>query len=494
MKLKRIGLLLAVGLFIASLIIPVSAKEQPDFAKYLAGEYWRQQALTEIIPFWIPTIDKKGGGFFTDIQDNGKVGWNRKKYPRMISRAVYGFSTAYLLSGDKKYLGLAKHGLDYLKKYGWDKENGGWYSELDGKNRPTVDTKDLFDESYGNLGPIFYYYATGDSSALSLVQKTHNRLKEKAWDKENQGYYAMVARDWSEYNTEKSFNSQIDIATAYLIYYYQAVKEPDLVNDIKDIGNIAINRMYDPGCGYIHEWFDREWRHLPCYLGDENQIEIGHNLKTAWVLLRTYQLTREPKYLDYAQKIAAKLRDTAWDKKNYGWYFTKNDSRPANGAREKSKCWWTQCEGNFMLLNLYNITKDKHYLDDFQRNAYFWDKYLVDHRRKEVYSYVSESGHPSSGLKGDLYKSAYHTMENALMNYLYLELYVHHKTAVLYFNLSSTTDGSKHFVNILEDPAVVIQKVEINGADWDRFDDRKGYVILPKGGPMNVKVTLGIKE
>jgi mannobiose 2-epimerase len=493
MKLKRIWPVLGLIWFIAG-FIPAFAKEQPDFTKYLAGEYWRQQALTEIIPFWIPTIDKKGGGFFTDIKNNGSIGWNRKKYPRMISRAVYGFSAAYLLSGDKKYLDFAKHGLNYLKKYGWDKANGGWFTELDAQNRPTVDTKDLFDESYGNLGPIFYYYATGDQSALNLVQKTHQLLKEKAWDKEYQGYYTMVARDWSQYSTEKSFNSQIDIATAYLIYYYLALKDPALLNDIKDIGNVAVNHMYDPECGYIHEWFDREWQHRPCYLGNKNQVEVGHNLKTAWVLFRTYQLTREPKYREYAKKIAGKLLDTAWDKQNYGWYFTKNDRHPAAGGREKSKCWWTQTEGNFMLLNLYHITKETRYLDYFRKNAYFWDKYLVDHRHKEVYSYVTQTGHPLAALKGDLYKSAYHTMENALMNYLYLELYVHKKTATLYFNLSAATEGAKHYVNILEDPAVAIQKVEIDGADWDRFDARKGYVVLPKGNGMNLKVTLGVRE
>lgn len=491
MKKRQIWPALFVALFVISCIVLTYAEEQPDFEKYLAGDYWKQQALTEIIPFWIPTIDKKGGGFFTDISNTGKNGWNRLKYPRMISRLVYGFSVAYLLSGDEKYLGFAKHGMDYLEKYGWDKEYGGWFTELDAKNRPTVTTKDLFDETYGNLGPIFYYYVTGSEAALRLVQKTHWLLKENAWDKENQGYYAMVNRDWSVSDTTKSFNSQIDTATAYLIYYYLMTKDPALLADLKDIGAVAVNRMFDPQTGYIRERFGREWNYLGSYLGDKDQIDIGHNLKTAWVLLRIYQLTREPKYLDYAEKLSDKLLATAWDNRNHGWYFTKNVERPVRTAQEKSKCWWTQTEGNFMLLNLYNLTKETRYLDYFKKNAYFWDTFMVDHRYKEVYSYVSETGNHEPGLKGDLYKSAYHTMEHALMNYLYLELYVHHKTATLYFYLSAATEGSKHYVKIVEDPAVVVKTVQINGANWEKFDAKEGYILMPKGERMKVKVVLG---
>jgi hypothetical protein len=69
---------------------------------------------------------------------------------------------------------------------------------------------------------------------------------------------------------------------------------------------------------------------------------------------------------------------TAWDQQNFGWYFAKNVNRPAETVPEKSKCWGTQTEGNFVLLNLYNVTHDRRYLDFFAKNAYFWDKYLVD--------------------------------------------------------------------------------------------------------------------
>ncbi|MGE5604747.1 MAG: hypothetical protein ACM3YE_03540 [Bacteroidota bacterium] len=77
------------------------------------------------------------------------------------------------------------------------------------------------------------------------------------------------------------------------------------------------------------------------------------------------------------------------------------------------------------------------------------------------------------------------------MNYLYLQLYVHQKPAELYFKLSAPVDGIWHYVKIVENPNVIIKKVEINGANWSKFDTNEGYLILPKGKGMKVKVVFG---
>lgn len=492
MMKKRIWMVLWV--LLVGLVSFEYAESEINYGQYLGGDYWRRQALEDIIPFWANTLDKKEGGYFTDVGGAGAVGANPLKYPRMVSRLVFGYSVAYLLSGDEKYLFLAKHGMDYLEKYGWDSKYGGWFVELNAENRPTAPVKVLFDETYGNVGPIFYYYATGNREALNFVTQTHRLIKEKAWDSEYQGYYGWLERDWSVSNTEKSFNSQIDTATAYLIYYYLNVKTPGLLNDLREIGNVAIERMYDSNTGYIRENYRREWNYLDSYLGDPDQIDIGHNLKTAWVLLRLYQLTGEEKYYDVARKLSAKLLETSWDNQYGGWFFTKNVYQPARNDNERLKCWWTQTEGSFMLLNMYNITKDPLYLDYFKKNAYFWDRFMVDHQCKEVYPYVFDSGTPDarSNYKGDLYKSAYHSMENALMNYLYLQLYVQHQTAELHFLLSTSKNGTKHYVKIIEDPDVIIKDVKINGRAWKRFNPREGYLLLPKGDKLKVQVVLGV--
>ncbi len=461
------------------------AKENADLNKYLDPAFWKKQALEDIIPFWEKTIDKKNGGFFTDVNRDGSIGSETGKYPRMLSRMVFAYSTAYLLSGDEKYLKFAQHGLTYLTNNGWDKEHGGWYQYIKQDNHPMDSDKDLFDETYGNLGPVVYYFTTHDAKTLSFVEITHRLMQTKAWDKDFKGYYAEVNSDWSTAGTRKSFNAEIDTCSAYLVYYYMATKDPALLKDLRQIADTAIEHMINPDNGLVGESFSREWRSLDPWLW------VGHNLKTAWVMMRTYWLTGDKKYADAAQKIAAAQLKYSWDSKNYGWFFKQLSNSPS--SVQDVKDWWTQEEGNVLMLNLYRLSTNSLYLNRFKECSYFWDKYMIDHQYKECYPTVSAEGNVLDNKKGHLYKAGYHSMEQTLFNYLYTSLYVKRQDAELYFNLSSDGTDEKHYVKIVEAPDVIIKSVEINGKAWKQFNPEEGYITLPKGTGMKTKVIFSVK-
>jgi mannobiose 2-epimerase len=375
--------------------------------------------------------------------------------------------------------------MDYLKNFGWDKDNGGWYTSTDENNEPDTTEKNLFDEVYCCLGPTLYYFVTGDKDSLSYVQKTHTLMQTKAWDREYSGYFARVGRKWENITSSKSFNAEIDTCTAYLIYYYLATKNPDLLNDLKSITDVVGKRMVDPKTGFVGEKYSKEW------VSQEPMLWAGHNLKTGWVMMRMYYLTSDKKYLETAEKIAVAQVKYTWDGKYGGWFFqfSGNDPSSVNEAKD----WWTQEEGDNLMLNLFHYTANKSYLNKFQKSASFWDNHFIDKQYGECFSTLSRDGEPTNRTKSNLFKSAYHTMEHALFNYLYLSLYVNRQDAALYFNLSADTAGEKHYVNLLEDPAVIIRSVEIDGKEWKDFNSREGYVTLPQGKNMKVKVDFGVK-
>jgi mannobiose 2-epimerase len=473
-------------LFIMTLISSCHAAPVPptDIKNILNPEYWKAQAVNDLIPFWENTIDRDNGGFFTNVNEDGTLGASSNKYTRMNSRVVFGFCAAYLLTGDDKYLEFAKHGMDFLSQYCWDKYNGGWSTNVDEENEPDSGGKNLFDETYGSLGPVMYYYTTGDKNALSLVKKNHDLMQSKAWDKEFGGYYAWVGPKWETVTSTKSFNSEIDTCTAYLIYYYMATKDPQLLADLKAIGDMVILHMMDPKTNFIGETFNRDWT------WSQNNLWVGHNLKTGWVLMRIYNLTGDKKYLDAAEKIAVAQIKYTWDKKYHGWlfHFTADDPSVTDDAKD----WWTQEEGNNLMLNLYPLS-GADYLKKFEQCAQFWDKHFIDKKYGECYQTLLRDGTPSNRVKGDTYKSAYHSMEQCLLSYLYLNLYVYKTDAVLYFNLSADAAGGKHYVNLVEDPGVIIKSVTIDGKNFSDFKADEGYINLPQGKNMKVKVTFGAK-
>ncbi|HBE77853.1 MAG TPA: hypothetical protein DDW65_08720 [Firmicutes bacterium] len=82
---------------LVSLVVVECAESEIDYGQYLGGDYWRHQALEGIIPFWLNTLDKKNGGYFTDVDRTGVIGTIPLKYPRMVSWLIYGFSVAYVV-------------------------------------------------------------------------------------------------------------------------------------------------------------------------------------------------------------------------------------------------------------------------------------------------------------------------------------------------------------------------------------------------------------
>jgi len=459
--------------------------ETGDITRYLEPEFWRTQALTEIVPFWEQTIDRDKGGFYSDVMFDGSVNKHKGKFPRMISRIAYGYSVAYLLSGDEHYLDLARYALDYLYRYGWDEKNGGWILYRDRNNRSEkYFQKNMFDETYGNLGPVLYYFATHDKTALPYIDKTHELIQTRAWDPEYKGYFAEVSPEWYKTVSTKSFNSQMDTCTAYLIYYYLATGKKSLYDDFIRVADVAREKMIDKNTGFVGETFTDDWKSI------ENNLWVGHNLKTGWVFTRAYHLTGEKKYLDAAESIARIQTKLNWDSRYWGWKFQFHALKPS--LTDDSKDWWTQTEGNFLMLNLYRFTGDRAYLENFMQCSWFWDTYIIDHKNLECFPSTSPDGKDARRQKGDLYKAMYHSMEHSLMNYLYLSFYVKKTDASLYFNLSSDYDGERHYVKIIEDKTVILKKVEINGKPWTRFNAKECFISMPKGRNMKVRVTLGV--
>jgi hypothetical protein len=86
-------------------------------------------------------------------------------------------------------------------------------------------------------------------------------------------------------------------------------------------------------------------------------------------------------------------------------------------------------------------------------------------------------------------KPTYHEMENSLLNYLYLNLYVNKKPATLFFHIKASHSQSKHYVTIIEEASVQIKSVKINGSNWESFDAAERSVTLPDEKDLRLEVT-----
>jgi mannose/cellobiose epimerase-like protein (N-acyl-D-glucosamine 2-epimerase family) len=463
--------------------------------KYLDGEFWRNQGLENIIPFWqAHARDTVYGAYYLNLTREGTPVEPWDKYPAMISRNVFGFTAAYLLSGEEKYLETAKEGADYLLKIAWDKQYGGWYGLLDQSGYVKDSSKSVPDQLYTNAGLVLYYFATGDENVYKHIRESIRIQKTFSFDKTTGGYSQTLSENLSVLDSSKSKHGHYGYTSSLLINMMMISHEKEFADFAEEQMNISFDRMRDPENGWFLGFpkpYDASWNYEYPKVNNKEIISAGAQLTATLSMLRLYEITGNEKYKTTGLELGNKLNETAWDKNSGAWYDKIERMVPHKIQDTSAVYFWLQSYGLFMQLHLYQVTGDEKYLDSYKKMARFWDKYFIDKDFGGAYLDVSASGVPLSGRKAAPWKASYHEMENSMLNYLYLNLYVTHKPATLFFHLKGKRSNSKHFVSIIENPAVEITGVKLNGMKWDAYDARERSVTLPEEEDIKMEVTFG---
>jgi len=478
-----------MGVIVASLVAAVAVASEGE--RFMDGEFWREQALTQIIPYWFQHArDEEYGAFHTSLSRQWQPSPPWDKYPAMIGRQLFSFSAAYLLSGEERYLEVARETADYLLEHAWDEEYGGWFDVLTRTGEPKVTTKTAPLELYANAGLALYYLVTGDERALSHVQESLRIRRTYAHDEEFGGYFQAFNRDLSVKDYSKSKHSHYGQVGSLLLNLYMITREPELLTWMKELMDLTATRMLDPRLGWVYVALDREWNPVPHVIEGREVVSIGPQLVAVVSFLRLYQLTGDRTYLEHGKALGEQTIRWGWDSDRGGWHVSIGKEPPHRPEEPPMVHWWIQNYGSFLFLQLYHLTQDNSYLDQFRKGTAFWNRYFLDREFGGVFMSVSPEGSLIDERKAGVWRTSYHEMEHALLNYLYLNLYVNNRPVLLHFRIGSSEPLAKHFVSPVEDSSVQIADVKINDKPWPAYNARERYVILPAGEDLKVEVTL----
>jgi len=455
----------------------------------LNGTFWKNQALQDILPYWTQhAIDHEDGAFITHLDRS----WNQvngtEKYPSMISRHIFSYSVAYLFTGEEKYIKIASDAVDFLLEHAWDNKYGGWFDVLDKKGNPLETTKSSFIQFYANTGLAMYYFVTHDAKALQYIKKSIEIIESKRWDKTFGGYFNVLNQDLSVKSDDKTFTCGVVPVSGYLLYLYLATREEKYLHQAERAMNVSLAKMQDPESKWIIELFDREWNYKTRTGSLEREVNIGHNIETVWMFYRLYLLNGKKEYLDSTKAITEKIFHWGFDKEKGAWYDAVGRLDPS--IHGDTVYWWIQAYGNMFDLILYRMTNDKKYIEYFKKGAAFWNDYIIDKEFGATFQGVYPDGKIKDDKKGGRSKTSYHSMENSLLTFLYLDLWVNKKPVELYFYISSPKKNEKLYPSPIEDKTVKPEKVTINGKDWSDLNQEEGYINLPASQKLKVKVIL----
>lgn len=465
-----------ICLFVLTLISCRNSTNQSP-STVTSGNYWKDQALNDIMPSWrMYARDSVNGAFYTNLDFSWKTFGSSSKYPSMLARHLFSFSVSYLLSGNKSDLNIAKETVNWLIDHAWDKQYGGWYDELDEKGNPVRNTKNMFVQVYTITGLTMYYYVTKDSVVKTYIDKSNDLIQSRAWDQQHQGFYNELNRDWTINDSNKAFASQITPVSGYLIYLYAATHEQKYLDQIEKIVNATTSNMIDKQSGWVLEYFDKDWKYITTG-DDRSEVNIGHNIETAWMLMKTYGFTGKLEYLDAARLLSEKIY--AWgcipDKR---FWFTGVGLKDPS-LHTETAYWWIQAYGNMFDLYWHHFSGDSSYLKGFEKGASFWDRYFIDRKYGDTYTGVDSNGVVKDATKANRYKTSYHSMEHCLVNYLALNLWTKHETVELHFNIDQSNAGEKLYPVLLEDDSIEISEARIINEKREKLEIEGQSIVLP---------------
>lgn len=269
---------------------------------------------------------------------------------------------AYVLTHDSKYLRTAQDGLAYIKSRA-TKEAGGL--SLD----PVENG--LF---VGNGGPgytfLYAYKVTRNREDLRIAESFADRI---------------VAKPDFGPRSSPDIISGAAGAGIFLLKLYSVDKNPAYLNGAVRLGDFLIERAEPQEHGVKWKTFDDNPKIDYYFVGfSHGPAGIGYYLE------RLYQITRVPKYHDYAMKAQDYIESIAVHEKNYVKWYHEELARKTRFSSQ----WCHGAPGmNPFFLVLYQDTKDRRFLDWIEQNT----NYLLDQGVN-----IRKNGSVCHGVSGNL--------------------------------------------------------------------------------------------
>jgi mannose/cellobiose epimerase-like protein (N-acyl-D-glucosamine 2-epimerase family) len=434
-----------------------------------------------------------------------------------ISRLVYGFATAYMMTGDERYLEGAEKGTEYLRDHmrfvDTDEDIIYWYHAIDIDLRSDREQKiyssefgddydaiPAYEQIYALAGLVQTYRVTGDPRILSDADLTIRLFDNFLLDRQAGGYFSHLdpvtldprsdALRWNQ--SRKNWNSIGDHAPAYLINLWLATGEQKYANILAYTADIIERRFPDyEHSPFVQERFHEDWSHDTTWGWQQNRAVVGHNLKIAWNLMRIHHMRPNQIYVNLAQRIAAVMPQVGSDLQRGGWYDVME--RMLQDGREvyrfvwhNRKAWWQQEQAILAYLILAGSLKDPEYHRLARESAAFYNAFFLDHDDGGIYFNVLANGIPfltgTERLKGSHSMSGYHSFELCYLAAIYTNLLITKEPMEFYFK--PQPGGFRNKIlrvqpDILPPGSARLSEVWANGEKYTNFDANRLTVRLP---------------
>jgi len=359
------------------------------------------ELINNIIPFWENnSLDLKYGGYFSCLNREGKV-YDTDKFMWLQGRQIYFFSMIYnQIERKEKWLDIALHGAEFVKKYGKDK-NGNWYFSLTQDGKPLIQPYNIFSDCFICMGFGELYKATGNDEFRKIALDTyHNIIKRKDNPK------GIYSKQYPGTRPLKNFSLPMILCNLSLI-----LEDVIGTETVDSLLNVLIEEIrsdfYQKEYGLVFENVLADGKISESFEG--RLINPGHGIEAMWFLMDAGERFGDRELIDFSVKTTLQTIEYGWDG-TYGgiYYFRDYKNSPVQQLEWDQKLWWVHIETLIALSKGYRLTKNAECEKWFDiMHNYTWEHFR-DKEYPEWYGYLNREGKVLLDLKGGKWKGCFH--------------------------------------------------------------------------------------
>jgi N-acylglucosamine 2-epimerase len=361
---------------------------------------YKEALLKNIIPFWEKhSIDSQNGGYFTCLDKTGNV-YDTDKFMWLQGRQAWTFSMLYnKVEKNENWLKIAKNGIDFIIKYGMDK-NGNFYFSTTKEGKPLVQPYNIFSDCFAAMAFSQYATASGDEEIKQLaIQTYHNILKKKDNPK---GIYEKG----TDTRPLKSF--ALPMILSNLVLELEDVLPTEEVEKTIDFSIHEVMEVFlDKKSGLIYEFVRSDGSHEDSFNG--RLLNPGHGIEAMWFMIAIGVRRKDNKLIEKATDTILKILEYSWDEKHGGiLYFMDALDKPPQQLEWDQKLWWVHLEALVALAKAFEHTRRKELMTWYNKvHEYAWS-HFSDTENGEWFGYLNRQGEVLLDLKGGKWKGCFH--------------------------------------------------------------------------------------
>jgi len=369
---------------------------------------YREGLLNDTIPFWIRnSIDTEFGGFMFSVDRDGSR-LDTDKGMWQTGRFTWMLATLYnQVEQRQEWLDLAIHGIDFISKYGFDKD-GRMFFHLTRDGKPIRKRRYIFTETFGAIAYAALYKATGQDDYAAKARQLFDLIirhlnnpdlsSPKFTDTRPMKGLAIpmiltvTAQELRDNLDDPSFTKYVDEAIAEIRTDFM---NPDFEAVLESVGLDG-------------KFFDHFDGRMTC---------PGHSIEAAWFILNEAKHRgNDPELIKTGTTILEWMWEIGWDKEYGGiLYFRDVKGLPVQEYWHDMKFWWPQNEAIIVTLLAYQLTGDPKYAS-WHKLIHDWTyHHFPDPEHGEWYGYLHRDGRISVPLKGNLWKGPFHIPRMQMM-------------------------------------------------------------------------------